>query len=102
MKRVTYDLIKLLEKDGWKLITLSACVFSKHHKAQGWYANLLKDGAYLYVEVEDEKTLGHTDTQLECPKCGRIYNNEEDYDSIQCPECSVAWDWKKEVPEDYK
>jgi transketolase N-terminal domain/subunit len=101
MKRITYETIKKLENDGWKIITLSACIFSKHHKAQGWYANLLKDGAYLYVEIEEEKTLGHTDTQLECPKCGRLYNEGEDDSFGECPDCEVAWDWKKEIPKDY-
>lgn len=98
MKEKVYALTKKMESDGWDLIILNS--FTSISGNVEWYAILRKDGISVYIELENEKNLWMRDISLECPKCGRAYDQDGDEDF--CVDCGAAWDYKKEIPADYK
>ena len=98
MKNKVYELIKKMESDGWELITLDSNTLPRGLVT--WFSILRKEDLHIYIEIEKEENMWLRDIALECPKCGMMYS-ENDHGDF-CPDCEVAWDWKKEVPADYK
>jgi hypothetical protein len=100
MKPTTYQTIKALQQSGWELITLTEYK-SKHNERPTWHAILTQDGISMTVQIEDEALLWMSDIKRECPKCGRLYDEEKDCCDADCPDCEIPWIWKKEIPEDF-
>ena len=98
MKEKFFELTKKMESDGWEAITIA-----NNTSPRGvvtWFAVMMKGGIHVYIEMEKADRIWLRDVAMECPKCGMIYNEDEHEEF--CPDCEVAWDWKREIPADYK
>ena len=87
--KIEIEVIKLLELDGWEVI-----------EEYSGYAVLMKDKKMVEVSFNPSNAY---QGEKECPQCGRIAQPYIDLrpHSIECPECEIEWEWKKDISEEY-